>query len=99
MQTCSFLSNVSSDISEKVVKAVLSNVNSVSSVAVFVAVLPTSLVFLRLLISFLQMKRERSREVKYTDIGTYRFQFSDIGASGASSKNPVCPFHFRLEHV
>ena len=80
----------------KVVKAVLSNVNSV---AVFVAVLPTSLVFLRLLISFLQMKRERSREVKYTDIGTYRFQFSDIGASGASSKNPVCPFHFRLEQV
>ena len=83
----------------KVVKAVLSNVNSVSSVAVFVAVLPTSLVFLRLLISFLQMKRERSREVKYTDIDTYRFQFSDIGASGASSKNPVCPFHFRLEYV
>ena len=82
----------------KVVKAVLSNVNSVSSVTVFVAVLPASLVFLRLLIS--QMKRERSREVKYTDIiGTYRFQFSDIGASGASSKNPVCPFHFRLEHV
>ena len=78
----------------KVVKAVLSNVNSV---AVFVAVLPTSLVFLRLLIS--QMKRERSREVKYTDIGTYRFQFSDIGANGAFSKNPVCPFHFRLEHV
>ena len=53
----------------KVVKAVLSNVNSVSSVTVFVAVLPASLVFLRLLIS--QMKRERSREVKYTDIGTY----------------------------
>ena len=71
----------------KVVKAVLSNVNSVSSVAVFVAVLPTSLVFLRLLISFLQMKRERSRGVKYIDIGTYRFQFSDIGASGAFSKN------------
>ena len=85
--------------SVKVVKAVLSNVNSVSSVAVFVAVLPTSLVFLRLLISSLQMKRKRSREVKYIDIGTYRFQFSDIGASGASSKNPVCPFHFRLEHV
>ena len=59
----------------KVVKAVLSNVNSVSSVTVFVAVLPASLVFLRLLIS--QMKRERSREVKYTDIGTYRFQFSN----------------------
>ena len=81
----------------KVVKAVLSNVNSVSSVTVFVAVLPASLVFLRLLIS--QMKRERSREVKYTDIGTYRFQFSDIGANGAFSKNPVCPFHFRLEYV
>lgn len=80
----------------KVVKAVLSNVNSV---AVFVAVLPTSLVFLRLLFSSLQMKRERSREVKYTDIDTYRFKISDIGASGAFSKNPVCPFHFRLEHV
>ena len=80
----------------KVVKAVLSNVNSV---AVFVAVLPTSLVFLRLLISSLQMKRERSREVKYTDIDTYRFKISDIGASMAFSKNPVCPFHFRLEHV
>ena len=83
----------------KVVKAVLSNVNSVSSVTVFVAVLPASLVFLRLLISSLQMKRERSREVKYTDIDTYRFKISDIGASMAFSKNPVCPFHFRLEHV
>ena len=102
MQTCIFLSNVSSDISEKVVKAVLSNVNSVSSVAVFVAVLPTSLVFLRFLISlffsYLQMnkgsKRSFMQEVirfskRYANNKPQKFMTSDSKMMLTSAKDHI----------